>query len=126
MRSLVLHSLVLQHKVDLLCGNRSLQLLSIQHLILQSLDRLARGHESLRDLTVTSSVAGRDQISNATALEEGGQLGSRIKDIDELDHLHQSQSDHSGLCVVAQLQAVHEASSAGNNVLEEKFKSIKK
>lgn len=68
--------------------------------------------------TFALTVTRRDQIGHAAALEEGGQLAAGVEDIHEANHLHEAQPDDSRLGVVAQLEAINEASAAGHDVLE--------
>ncbi|CAB1336231.1 unnamed protein product [Coregonus sp. 'balchen'] len=68
---------------------------------------------------VAAAVAGRDEVGNATALQEGGRgdgPGS-AEDSCEGDHLHQAQPDHRRLRVVPEAQAVTEARPHRHNVL---------
>lgn len=74
--------------------------------------------EGLRHLPVPPSVAGGDEVSNTAALQEGGRgHGAAAEELGKGDHLHESQSDHSRLGVVAKAQAVTEASPHGHYIL---------
>lgn len=74
--------------------------------------------EGLGHLPVPPSVAGSDEVSNTAALQEGGRgHGATAEELGEGDHLHESQSDHSCLGVVAKAQAITEASPNGHYIL---------
>ena len=64
------------------------------------------------------TVACRDQIGYAAALEEGFKLRSGIIFVGEGDHLLQSETDDSGLGIVAQAKPGNEPSSTGHDVLD--------
>lgn len=51
---------------------------------LASLDKL------LTNPAIPSSVTGGNQIRDAAALEERGELGAAVEGIDKFNHLHQS------------------------------------
>nr|XP_035954841.1 uncharacterized protein LOC118539965 [Halichoerus grypus] len=74
--------------------------------------------EGFCHLSVPPSVAGSDEVSNTAALQEGG-TGHRAtaEELGKADHLHESQSDHCCLGVVAKAQPVTEASAHGHYIL---------
>lgn len=74
--------------------------------------------EGLSHLAVPPSIAGSDEVSNTTALQEGGR-GHRApaEELGEGDHLHEPQSDHCCLGVVAKAQPITEASPHGHDIL---------
>lgn len=74
--------------------------------------------EGLGHLAVPPSVAGSDEISNTAALQEGGR-GHRAtaEELGEGDHLHEPQSDHGRLGVVAKAQPITEAGPHGHYIL---------
>lgn len=75
--------------------------------------------KSLGHLSVAATVAGSDEISNPTALQErGGGDGALAEEFGKADHLHQSQTDHGSLCVVSIAESVTETCSYSHNVLE--------
>lgn len=76
--------------------------------------------ECLPDLAVASAVAGRDEVGDAAALQEGGGRDGALgaEELGEGDHLHQAETDHRRLGVVAEAQAVAETSSYGDDVLQ--------
>jgi len=78
--------------------------------------------EGLRDLAVASAVAGRDEVGDAAALQEGGggHLAVCAEEPGEGDHLHQAQANHRRLGVVAEAQAVTETGSHRHDVLQRK------
>lgn len=117
-RELVHHAFVLEDTVQFPGCLGPLQLLSIQHLFLQLLNGLSCAGEGLGHLPVPPSVAGSDEVSNTAALQEGGRgHGATAEELGEGDHLHESQSDHSCLGVVAKAQAITEASPNGHYIL---------
>lgn len=75
--------------------------------------------EGLSDLAVASTVAGRDEVGDAAALQEGGGRdgAARAEHLGEGDHLRQAQTDHRRLGVVAKPKAVTETCSHCYNVL---------
>lgn len=84
---------------------------------------LPRAHLScagkgLCHLAVPPSIAGSDEVSDTTALQEGGR-GHRAlaEELGEGDHLHEAQSDHRCLGVVAKAQPIAEASPHGHYIL---------
>lgn len=88
---------------------------------------LPRLHKSLRHFTVTSSVAGGDEVGHAAALQEGGggDRPGRAENTSKSDHLHQPQSDHRCLGVVPETQAVTETCPHGNDVLRSRRRAVK-
>ena len=113
------HVLGLQEDVDLFGRLWALQLLTVEHLLLELIDRLASAREGLGHLAVAATVARGHQISNAAALKERAVLVGRIEDLAELDHLHETETNDGGLGVVAHLETVAEAGADSDNVLKE-------
>lgn len=77
--------------------------------------------KSLCHATVSSSVAGGDEVSHAAALEEcgGGHGIVFAEEFGESDHLHQAQPDDGCFGVVSTPQTVTEACAHRNNVLKQ-------
>lgn len=82
-----------------LCGDGALQLLSVEQVGLDPLPGAApvRLGEGLGALAVAPAVAGRDQVGDAAALEEGLVLDPAVKHLRKLDRLRQAQPDDRGL-----------------------------
>lgn len=78
--------------------------------------------ESFPDLAVASTVAGCDEVSDATALQEGGRGDRAVcaEDPGEGDHLHQAETNHCCLGVVAKSQAITETCPNSYNVLQQR------
>ena len=132
------HLRVDQHVVHLLARRCALQLLPVQHLLLQLLPRLhltslatrhlLRAHERLRAAHVAAAPARGDQVRHARALEEGVVLGittarqtrlhALIEHLGELLHLHQTNANQRRLRVRPVAQRVHEARAQRDHVLE--------
>lgn len=75
--------------------------------------------KSLSHLAVAATVAGSDEVSDPAALQEGrGGDRALTEEFGEANHLHQSQTDHSSLCVVSIAKPIAETSSYSHNVLE--------
>lgn len=74
--------------------------------------------KGLRHLAVPPSIAGGDEVSHATALQEGGR-GHRAtaEEFGKGDHLHEPQPDHCRLGVVTKAEPVTEASPDGHYIL---------
>lgn len=74
--------------------------------------------EGLCHLSVPPSIAGGDEVSDTAALQEGD-TGHRAaaEELGKGDHLHEPQSDHRCLGVVAKAQPVTEASTHGHYIL---------
>jgi len=64
---------------------------------------LASPNEGFWNFPIASAVTCHDQIGHPATFEEGCQLPTWEKHLDELDHLHETQSDHRGLRVVTQI-----------------------
>lgn len=77
--------------------------------------------KSLCHATVSSSVAGGDEVSHAAALEEcgGGHGIVFAEEFGESDHLHQAQPDDGCFSVVSTPQTVTEPCAHCNNVLKQ-------
>lgn len=76
--------------------------------------------KSFPNLAVASTVAGRDEVSNAATLQEGG-WGDRAvcaEDLGKGNHLHQAETNDSCFGVVAKAQAITETCSHCYNVLQ--------
>uniref|UniRef100_A0A4X1WCH5 Uncharacterized protein n=1 Tax=Sus scrofa TaxID=9823 RepID=A0A4X1WCH5_PIG len=74
--------------------------------------------EGLGHLAVPPSVTGRDEVGDAAALQEGGGgHGAVAEELGEGNHLHEPQSDHRRLGVVAKAQPITEASPHGHYIL---------
>lgn len=105
----------------------SLQLLPVQHLLLQFFNGLSGRRKGLSYLAVPARVAGSDQVGHAAALQEGG-FGhvALAEDPGEGDHFHEPQADDGSFGVVAAVEAVAEPGSHGHNVLQSatKFNSV--
>lgn len=78
-RELVAETLLGQNVVHVLRCRGSLQLLAVQHLLLELVKGLASGHVSLGHLAVAAAGAGGDEISHTAGLEEGLILDIRVK-----------------------------------------------
>lgn len=118
---------LLQDLEDLGRGLWALQLLPVEHLLLQLADGLGRLGEGLGHPAVAAAVAGGDKVSHSTALQEGGG-GNRLlaKELSEGHHLHQTQTDHRRLGVVPKAQAIAEARTHRHDVLEKKKEKEKR
>ena len=75
--------------------------------------------EGFCHLAVPPSIAGGDEVSHPAALQEGGRGHLAFtKDLGKSDHFHQSQTDDGCLGVVPTAEAIAEASSDSNYVLQ--------
>lgn len=76
--------------------------------------------EGFPNLAVASAVAGRDEVGDAAALQEGGGGDGAVcaEDLGKGDHLHQAQTNDCCLGVVTEAQAIAEACSHCYNVLQ--------
>jgi len=75
--------------------------------------------KSLGHFTVATTIAGGDEISNPTALQEGGRGdGALAEDLGKANHLHQPQTDNGSLCIVSKAKTIAETSPYSHNVLE--------
>lgn len=91
-------------------GMWSLQLLSIQHLLLQFLNRLSCPGEGFSYLTVSSPIAATDKISHPAAPQESGCRHLALAESPrKSNHFHEVQADDSGLGVVSTTEALAEA-----------------
>ena len=86
----------------------------------QAAPYFARFGESLSNLAIAPSVAGCDEVSDAAALQEGGGRDETVcaEELGEGNHLHEAETDHCCLGVVAKSQAITEACSHCHNVLQ--------
>lgn len=78
---------------------------------------LSTGYKGLANPAIPAAETGGDEIGDATALEEGRDLGSTVELVDVLDHLHETDPDDSGLGVVAELETTDKTSGTGHDVL---------
>lgn len=69
-------------------------------------------------MKASQTVTSCDQVGDAAALEESREFAARVEDVHELDHLHQTQSDDGGFCVVSEAETVDESSAASDDVLQ--------
>lgn len=98
---------------------RSLELLPIQHLLLQFFNGLSSSGKCLGHPAVPASVAGGDQVGHATALQEGGRGHVALaEDPCEGDHFHEPQADDGSFGVVSTVEAVTEPGSHRYDVLK--------
>lgn len=76
--------------------------------------------KSFSNLAVASAVAGCDEVSDTAALQErgGGDGAICAEDLSEGNHLHQAETNHCRLSVVAESQTVTESCSHCDNVLQ--------
>ena len=83
---------------------------------------LPRLHKSFGYFAVAATVAGRDEVRHAAALQEGcrGYRSGGAENTGEGNHLHQAQPDHCCLCVVPEAQTVTETRPDRNNVLKDR------
>ena len=79
-----------QDPVDELRRGGALQLLSVQHLLLELGERLSCPHERLGHPPVPAPVAGGDQVRHPAGLEECVQLRLRVQLLDDAHHLGQT------------------------------------
>lgn len=79
-------------------------------------------YKSLSYFSVATAIARSDEVGHATALQEGcrGHRPSSAENAGKGNHLHQAQSDHCCLRVVAVAQPVTETCPDSNNVLKGK------
>mmetsp|Transcript_39975 Transcript_39975/g.132236 ORF Transcript_39975/g.132236 Transcript_39975/m.132236 type:complete len:249 (+) Transcript_39975:200-946(+) len=119
---LVLEVLHLEDVVHLLGRERALELLPLQDLRLDLLQRLGLVGLGvrLRALAVAAAEAGGDQVGDAARLEEGVivDAGGGVKHLAELDHLLEADADERGLGVAAVPESVRVAGADGDDVLE--------
>lgn len=64
------------------------------------------------------TVASGDQISNTARLEESRQFTARIENIDELNHLHETQSNDGCFCVISECKTIDKSSTARDDILQ--------
>jgi hypothetical protein len=108
-----------QEVVDLLSGSRSLELLTVQQLLLQLGEGLAGLGELLGTLPVSATVARRDQVGDTGRLVgEGVGLGSLEKFETEASHFLQADSEDGGLGVSTEAKTIDESGSERNDVLQ--------
>ena len=75
--------------------------------------------KSLSHLAVAATIAGSDEVSDPTALQEsGGGDRALTEEFGKANHLHQSQTNHGSLRVVSIAKPITETSSYSHNVLE--------
>lgn len=98
---------------------RSLELLPIQHLLLQLFNGLSSLGKRLGHPAVPAPVAGGDQVGHAAALQEGGGRHLALaEDPGEGDHFHEPQADDGRFGVVSTAEAVAEPGSHRYDVLK--------
>lgn len=96
----------------------ALKFLAIEQFLFENLDGLARLDESLRDASIAATVAGGDQIGDATRLKKGRHQEALGKEgLAEANHLLEANSNDSRLGVVTQAKAIGKASCASDNIL---------
>lgn len=80
----------------------------------------ARFSESLSDLAIAAAVAGRDEVGDTAALQEGGGGDGTVcaEDLGKGNHLHQAETNHRSFGVVPESQAITETCSHCHNVLQ--------
>lgn len=80
--------------------------------------------KSFPNLAVATSVTGRDEVSDAAALQESDRWDGTVcaEDLGEGDHLHQTQTDHGCFSVVSKSQTITETSSYCYDVLQEQHR----
>lgn len=78
------------------------------------------------DYNELHTIASCNQIGNAAAFEERWQFAAGIEDLDEFNHFHQAQANDSGFCVVTEFQAINEAGTASDDILNYVFWKKKK
>lgn len=116
---LVQQPLLLEDAVHFRRSQRSLELLPIQHLLLQLFNGLSSPGKGLGHPAVPAPIAGGDQVGHAAALQEGG-CGhlALAEDLGEGDHFHESQADDGSFGVVSAVETVAEARSHRYDVLQ--------
>lgn len=107
-----------QDVVHVVCGRGTLQLLSVQHVLLQLIEGLAGDDVSLSNLAVTTTGAGGNQVSNTARLKESLILDILVEHLGELAHLMQTDTDDGSLGVVTELESINQSSTDSNNVLQ--------
>lgn len=82
--------------------------------------------KSFTNFTVTSTIAGSDEVSNTAALQEGGggDRTGRAEKSCKCNHLHQTQTDYCCFGVITEAKAVAETCANCHNVLEENYTPI--
>lgn len=75
--------------------------------------------EGFCHLAVPPAIAGGDEVSHPAALQEGGRGHLAFtEDLGKSDHFHESQTDDGCLGVVPTAEAIAEAGSHSNYVLQ--------
>ena len=117
----ILKTPLLKHQRHRLTAENALPLLAVQVFLLKLLNGLFCGNEGLCQPPVTPTVAGGNEVGDATGLEEGviAATFGKVR-LTEADHLCQAETHHRRLGVVAVAEAVDEAGGAADDVLQRK------
>lgn len=79
---------------------------------------LSSTSKGLSHFAVPPSIAGSDEVSYATALQEGGRgYRALAEELGKGNHLHEPQPNHCCLGVVSKAQPITEASSNSHYIL---------
>jgi hypothetical protein len=107
-----------KNNTDIFGGASALEFLAVKHLLFKLLKGLSRLGKGLGNLSVSSSVAGGDEIGDSGALHKGvlGDVG--IKHLGELFHLHETEAHDRGLGVPSIPEAIADAGGDGDDILQ--------
>mmetsp|Transcript_30697 Transcript_30697/g.60013 ORF Transcript_30697/g.60013 Transcript_30697/m.60013 type:complete len:208 (-) Transcript_30697:428-1051(-) len=113
-------SVPLEDNVNLLARQGALELLALEYLIFQLIQRLCalRKHVRLSHPVVPSPVGRCNEVGNAARRKEGGISHLRVPILDEAPHLLKPNPQHGCLAVLPKMHAVRESCPQGNHVLE--------